>query len=130
MPVLAFAGAGLEQWPPLYDVVSAWPEIGDGPGQVPWQKAKLAMAVRSKSAHSRLGEIQPRHWQELARKSGVDGAWEAMVAMIDTVDAVIEAVSQKLPAAYPSLVAEKIFAGVRSQAGVFKGEFVNRHEAG
>lgn len=90
LPVLAFAGAGLEQWPPLYDVVSAWPEIGDGPGQVPWQKAKLAMAVRSKSAHSRLGEIQPRHWQELARKSGVDGAWEAMVAMIDTVDAVIE----------------------------------------
>ncbi|MBN8766218.1 MAG: type II toxin-antitoxin system HipA family toxin [Thiobacillus sp.] len=110
---------------PLYDVVSAWPVIGDGLNQVPWQKAKLAMAVRSKNAHYKLGEIQPRHWQQLASKSGVDGAWEAMVAMIDKVDVVVETVSQKLPAAYPSQVAEKIFAGLRSQAKVFKGEFVS-----
>jgi len=105
--------------------VSAWPVIGDGLNQVPWQKAKLAMAVRSKNAHYKLGEIQPRHWQQLASKSGVDGAWEAMVAMIDKVDVVVETVSQKLPAAYPSQVAEKIFAGLRSQAKVFKGEFVS-----
>jgi serine/threonine-protein kinase HipA len=114
---------------PLYDVVSAWPVIGDGPNQVPWQKAKLAMAVRSKNAHYKLAEIQPRHWQQLARKSGVDGAWEAMVAMIDNVDMAVEIVSQKLSATFPIRVAEKIFAGVRTQAKVFQEGMSNPREA-
>ena len=43
---------------PFYDVLSAWPVIGNGANQVSWQKARLAMGVRSKNAHYRLAEIQ------------------------------------------------------------------------
>lgn len=111
---------------PLYDVVSAWPVIGDDPNQVPWQKAKLAMAVRSKNAHYKLAEIQPRHWQQLARKSGVDGAWEAMAALVDKAEVAIERVSGRLPANYPARAAEKIFTGLRAQAKVFQEE--KRHD--
>lgn len=105
---------------PLYDVVSAWPVIGDGPNQVPWQKIRLAMAVRSKNAHYKLAEIQPRHWQDLARKSGVDGAWEAMITLVDKIEVVVARVSSRLPANYPAQVAEKIFTGVRTQAKGFQ----------
>jgi serine/threonine-protein kinase HipA len=105
---------------PLYDVVSAWPVIGDGPNQISWEKTKLAMAARSKNTHYKLGEIQPRHWQQLAHKSGIDGAWDAMVAMLDKVDVAVETVSNRLPATYPMRVAEKIFTGLRSQAKVFQ----------
>jgi serine/threonine-protein kinase HipA len=94
--------------------------IGDGPNQISWEKTKLAMAARSKNTHYKLGEIQPRHWQQLAHKSGIDGAWDAMVAMLDKVDVAVETVSNRLPATYPMRVAEKIFTGLRSQAKVFQ----------
>jgi len=57
---------------PLYAVISARPVIGPGPNQVAWQETKLAMAVRSKNTHYELARIQTRHWQALARRSGVD----------------------------------------------------------
>jgi serine/threonine-protein kinase HipA len=38
-------------------VLSAWPLIGRGAGKLDEHKVKLAMAVRSKSAHWKLNEI-------------------------------------------------------------------------
>ena len=58
------------QLTPLYDVLSAWPIIGSKANQVPYQKAKLAMAIRTKNAHYNFDEISRRHWQELTRKLG------------------------------------------------------------
>ena len=104
---------------PLYDVLSAWPVIGSRANQVSWQRAKLAMAVRSKNAHYKLAEIQTRHWRELANKSGVEGAWDAMTAMALRVDAAIEAVHARLPKDFPSAVAGRIFDGVRRQTRAF-----------
>lgn len=45
---------------PLYDVASAWPY----PRRIPPQKMKLAMRV---GRHYRIREIQPRHFEELAK---------------------------------------------------------------
>ena len=105
---------------PLYDVLSAWPLIGSSPNQLQYPKVKLAMAVRGKSAHYKLSEIQPRHWQALAKRSGVDGAWEAMLGMTQRLDAALMAVEKRLPKDFPAELATAVFEGVRGHLQVFK----------
>lgn len=102
---------------PLYDVISVWPVIGHGPNLVAWQEAKLAMAVRSRNAHYELARIQTRHWQGLAERSGADGVWEAMQAMVARVEPAIAAVQNLLPAGFPERTAVAIFDGLRRQQG-------------
>lgn len=97
---------------PLYDVLSAWPLIGTGPHALQYKKTKLAMAVRGKSAHYKLCEIQRRHWQALAKRSAVDGAWDAMLDMTQRLDAALTAVEQRLPADFPAELARAVFQGV------------------
>ena len=104
---------------PLYDVLSAWPVIGNGANQVSWQKARLAMAVRARNAHYKLAEIHTRHWRQLVDKSGVEGAWEAMTALVSRVDAALGAVQKRLPKDFPTAIAARIFDGVRRQARAF-----------
>jgi serine/threonine-protein kinase HipA len=98
---------------PLYDVLSAWPLIGTGPNALQYKKTKLAMAVRSKTAHYKLSEIQYRHWEGLAKRSAVDGAWDAMQGMTQRLDAALDAVEQRLPADFPMALAHTVFQGVR-----------------
>lgn len=98
---------------PLYDVLSAWPLIGTGPHALQYKKTKLAMAVRSKTAHYKLSEIQYRHWESLAKRSAVDGAWDAMQGMTLRLDAALDAVEQRLPADFPMALAHTVFQGVR-----------------
>ncbi len=100
---------------PLYDVMSLWPVIGKGPNHVPWSSAKLAMAVRSKSAHYTLQSILPRHWRAAVRKSGVAGVWEAMLSMVGSVEPAIASLEARLPADFPLRTADAVFKGVRSQ---------------
>ncbi len=98
---------------PLYDVLSAWPLIGTGPYALQYKKTKLAMAVRGKTAHYKLSEIQYRHWESLAKRSAVDGAWDAMLDMTHRLDAALDAVEQRLPADFPMELAHTVFQGVR-----------------
>jgi serine/threonine-protein kinase HipA len=104
---------------PLYDVISAWPVIGPGPNQVAWQEAKLAMAVRSKNTHHELALIQTRHWQALARRSGVDSAWDAMQTLVARVEPAIDATQARIsagqPPGFPVQMALAIFDGLRRQ---------------
>ena len=53
------------------------------------------MAVRSKNTHYQLARIQTRHWEGLAQRSGVDGTWQAMQALVARVPAAIAAVQPK-----------------------------------
>jgi serine/threonine-protein kinase HipA len=106
---------------PLYDVLSFWPIIGDGPSRVPLRKAKLAMALRSKNTHYHLHEIQTRHWQELARQCGVPDAFDRMVALVLQVPVALEEVSQELPPGFPQKVFAPIRAGMLAQAERFAG---------
>ncbi len=110
---------GFYQMTPLYDILSAWPIIGRGAGKLEYQKAQLAMAIRGKNAHTKLGEIQTRHWAGLARQTGVPGAFARMVELVETADAAVERATAKLPKAYPVYVAEKIVIGVGQQVRRF-----------
>jgi serine/threonine-protein kinase HipA len=104
---------------PLYDVLSAWPVIGARAGEIPWQKARLAMALHSKNAHYKLAEIQPRHWQRLAIKSGTGSAWPAMVKMANNAVAATERAVKGLPPGFPVQTADAILSGVRRQQTTF-----------
>ena len=107
---------------PLYDVLSMWPIIGNGASQVSARRAKLAMALRSKNAHYHLHEIRTRHWQELARQSGVPGAFDQMVGLVLQVQDALERVAAELPAGFPPQVFEPIQAGMMAQAEQFMAE--------
>ncbi|MHB8948649.1 MAG: type II toxin-antitoxin system HipA family toxin [Rhodoferax sp.] len=107
---------------PLYDVLSAWPIIGEGPNLVSIHKAKLAMAVRSKNAHYKIREIQARHWLNLAQSCGASGVWPRMVTMVQKVDAALTRVQSILPQDFPAQVWDAVQKGVRSQAALFQSE--------
>ena len=107
---------------PLYDVLSAWPIIGNGPNRLPMQDARMAMALRGRNAHYRIAEIQTRHWQALAKACGVPSVWGLMRDMASSVEDAIGSVMVQLPREYPEALAESIFDGVRRQAAKFLGE--------
>ncbi|MHB1352610.1 MAG: type II toxin-antitoxin system HipA family toxin [Thiobacillus sp.] len=104
---------------PLYDVLSAWPVIGPDAGKIPWQKARLAMAVHSKNAHYKLGEIQPHHWQQITIRSRARDAWPAMVNMAGSAVEATERALKDLPPGFPAQTADAILSGVRKQQTTF-----------
>ena len=105
---------------PLYDVLSAWPVIGTGPSEIQWQRAKLAMAVRSKNAHYHLREIEARHWAGLAAATGVPGLWDLMVGMVARVDAALRTVAARLPKGFAAELFERVATGTRAQVQRFE----------
>ncbi|MES2399412.1 MAG: type II toxin-antitoxin system HipA family toxin [Pseudomonadota bacterium] len=107
---------------PLYDVLSAWPIIGNGPSQVNPRRAKLAMALRSKNAHNSLQEIHTRHWQALAQQSGVPNAFDSMVALVLQVPDALERAEALLPKGFPAKVFKSIRSGMLAQARRFTDE--------
>lgn len=111
---------GRHRMMPLYDVLSLWPVVGKGANQVPWPSDKLAMAVRSRNVHYTLHSIQPRHWQGLATRAGVDGVWEDMLALVERAEAAVAAVQAKLPAGFPARTARAVFDGVCAQARLWR----------
>ena len=114
---------------PLYDVISAWPIIGNGPNLLSEHDAKLAMGLHSKHSHYKLREIRVRHWMDLARISGAPGAWEQMLAMVREVDNALERVKSKLPKDYPARIWDKVHAGMTRYAMQFLREADQRRAA-
>ncbi|MDZ7857277.1 type II toxin-antitoxin system HipA family toxin [Sphaerotilus sp.] len=105
---------------PLYDVLSAWPIIGEGADRISPHRARLAMAVRTRSAHHRLREIQTRHWQALALSVGGEALWTEMVSMVERTDQAVAAVEQGVPADLSAAVWAAITRGLREQAARFR----------
>ena len=103
---------------PLYDVLSAWPIIGRGPNQLPYQRAKLAMALRGQNAHYRLNEIHVRHWRRLAAACGLD-VFERMTAMVARVEDALTDVEGRLPTGFPESVWSRVAEGLRRHAAQF-----------
>jgi serine/threonine-protein kinase HipA len=104
---------------PLYDVLSAWPIVGTGRGQIAPQRVKLAMALRGKNAHYHLKDIQLRHWQALARTTGTPDAFDHMVALVLQVPYALDRVAAKLPPHFPPRLFKTIHAGMVAQAQRF-----------
>jgi serine/threonine-protein kinase HipA len=107
---------------PLYDVLSVWPYIGKGRGQLHLRDVRLAMALRSKNAHYDIEGIRARHWHHLAMRNGGPAVWEAMQGLVDQVDAALGAVEAQLPATFPDRIWSPIADGMRSQAKEFQAE--------
>jgi serine/threonine-protein kinase HipA len=112
---------GRYQLTPLYDVLSAYPVLGEGPSKISPHKAKLAMAVRTKNAHWKMKDILRRHWLELGTRHGVvtaDGR-PAQAVVDDLVARTPEAlalVRAQLPHGFPADVAGSILEGVQGAA--------------
>lgn len=101
---------------PRYDVLSAFPVLGPGAGQLSHRKLKMAMAVRSgKRNHYLWDSIVYRHWEYLARRCGIADRLGPLVAELeDNTPDVIAKVESLLPRNFPSSVAEPIFKGLRA----------------
>jgi serine/threonine-protein kinase HipA len=111
---------GTHRLTPLYDVVSAWPIIGNGRNKISWHKASLAMAVRSRNTHWKLKEILPRHWDAVARAAGL-AAGEIIAELISETPKAISAANAALPGGFQGRVSDAIFAGLRDQAKRLQG---------
>ena len=107
---------------PLYDVLSAWPIIGSGPNMVSPRRAKLAMALRGKNVHYNLHDIHMRHWQALAKQSGVPDAFEHMEALVTQVPYALAQMADLLPKDFPRAVFNAIRQGMLSQIEKFAAE--------
>ncbi|CAG9170697.1 Serine/threonine-protein kinase toxin HipA [Cupriavidus laharis] len=102
---------------PLYDVMSVWPVIGDGPNQFSWHRAELAMAVAGKSRHYALRDIQRRHFNAMASRCFLGANAEQVIGrIIARTPAVIDTVGAMLPAGFPQRVADTILNGLRASA--------------
>lgn len=98
---------------PLYDVISAYPIMGRGPGKLDPHKAKLAMAVVSTNRHYRLDGILRRHWVEMGRRCGIDAS-ELIEEVIRLSPMAIAQVHASLPPGFPDAVSNPIFDGIRA----------------
>ena len=112
---------GRYQLAPLYDVLSAYPVLGEGPGKMSLFKAKMAMAVRSKNAHWKMRDILRRHWVALGARHGVlDEGGRGVEHLIDDIAArtpeVIANVRSQLPKGFPAPLAGAVFDGMQAAA--------------
>ena len=96
---------------PFYDVLSAWPIIGRGVNHLDWRKAKLAMAVRSKSAHWKMSELRAHSWNATARLAGLGGGEELFAEIVAAAPGAVETVNREINAGFPGEVRDKIFEG-------------------
>ena len=108
---------GRFQLTPLYDVVSIWPIIGEGPDKISWHNAKLAMSVRSQNKHYLLKDIQRRHFNAMAAQCGLGETAEPLIKDILTATpAVVASVQKDLPKGFPQHVLDSILKGLSKSA--------------
>ena len=105
---------------PLYDVLSAYPLLGNGANQLAPHDAKLAMAVRGKNTHWHMGRIMRRHWNAMARRCGLRiSAEELIESIIEKTPRVVAAIEHSLPHDFPAVVAEPTLSGLISRMEQF-----------
>ena len=99
---------------PRYDVLSAFPVLGNARGRLAPKKVKMAMAAEGANRHYRWHTILPRHWEETARRCGMQAQYASIRdELMDRTAGAIESVSAELPKGFPNLVVEPIVAGLR-----------------
>ncbi|MDR3409635.1 MAG: type II toxin-antitoxin system HipA family toxin [Formivibrio sp.] len=103
---------------PLYDVLSLSPIVGNGAGQVEYNRAKLAMAIKSKNQHYAFRELQYRHYEVLMENMNIANlkpGTSVLDEMLDQVDDVISLVEALVPDGFNEDTANRIFTGMRMQ---------------
>ena len=101
----------------LYDVMSAYPVLGDGPNQWSPYEIKLAMALLGKNRHYEMHGIQRRHFNSTAQKVGFAMTAEPIVEeLLARTPAVIAEVQADLPQDFSPRVADAILGGIEEAA--------------
>ena len=109
--------AGRFRLTPMYDVMSAYPVIGEGPNQWAARDLKLAMALIGKSRHDHFHAIRRRHFNSTARKVGYGETAEPLLReLIERTPAVVDQVRAELPAGFSQEVADKVLGGLLAAA--------------
>jgi serine/threonine-protein kinase HipA len=107
---------------PLYDVMSAYPVMGDGPNQWSPRELKLAMALVGKNRHYEAERIQRRHFNSTAKRFGYGESAEPLLQhLIRRTPEVIDQVQRKLPAGFSQQAADKVLGGLQSAARALEG---------
>jgi serine/threonine-protein kinase HipA len=102
---------GSHRLTPFYDVLSAWPIIGRGQNHLDPRKAKLAMAVRSKSAHWKMSELKARRWDATTRRAGLGDSAELFAEITAAAPRAVEAVNREIKSGFPEEIRDKVFEG-------------------
>ncbi len=101
----------------MYDVMSAYPVIGDG--RNPWteQDLKLAMALLGKNRHYSMHTIQRRHFNSTAQKVGYgENAEPLLQELVARTPEVVAQVQAELPQGFSQRVADKVLGGLLKAA--------------
>ena len=107
---------------PLYDVMSAYPVMGDGPNQWSPRGLKLAMALVGRNRHYEAESIQRRHFNSTARRCGFAPSAEPLLEeLIAATPVVIAQVQRELPAGFSQKVADKVLGGLQAAARALEG---------
>lgn len=102
---------------PRYDVLSAYPYLGDSPSHLQSRKIKMAMALIGKNRHYKWAELQRRHIEATANICGIANAGTEIInELIAKTEAAIETVTRGLSSDFPGHVSDPIFAGLRAAA--------------
>ncbi len=101
----------------LYDIMSAYPVLGDGPNQWSPHGLKLAMALLGKNRHYDMARIHRRHFNETARKVGYGPDAEALIQeIVARTPQVIDDVAAALPLGFSQRVADTVLGGLSKAA--------------
>jgi serine/threonine-protein kinase HipA len=106
---------------PLYDVLSVYPVLGEGANRISPHQVRMAMAVRGKSPHWKMREIQPRHWYELAKRHGISltGSGSPFEQVIEQTPAVLEKIHGLLPPGFPEHIRQSVLDGLAAAVKKF-----------
>lgn len=98
----------------LYDIVSTWPAVGNGPHQLKPQQLKFAMALEGKHRHYRMERVRVHNFIRTAALAGLSErhVYDLIEDFLKKVPLACEALSHTLPAGFSKRVADRIFAGV------------------
>lgn len=112
---------GAFEMAPLYDVLSVYPMLGEGPGKLSVHRARMALAVRSKNVHWQANKILLRHWQAVGARYGIIsprgfGVDDLIEKAVQHTPAAVQLVQTQLPQGFPMEVAEPIFNGLLDAA--------------
>lgn len=102
---------------PSYDVLSAYPVLGNAKNQLSSHKVKMAMAVSGKNRHYHWNEIRVEHWLATAEECGLGAKVEALLKdILARVPSAIETVSAEIPSDFPRHVCDSILQGLQKSA--------------
>lgn len=103
---------------PRYDVLSAYPVMGNGPRTMQEKKIRMAMALPGKSRHYKWSELRRRHLESTAKACGLEESGRTIIEeLLAVTPAVIARVASSLPPGFPDRVAGPILHGLARTVG-------------